>query len=66
MNVKKYFQEVWNMTTAEQNIVYLLPDIKYGKFITRLLHTPESNCYRILNIIQGATEFKRKIPKGSC
>lgn len=51
------------MTTAEQNIVYLLPGLKYGKFITRLLHTPESNCYRILNIIQGATEFKRKIPK---
>ena len=51
------------MATTEQNIVYLLPNLKYGKFIKGLLHTPDSGDYRTLQLIQGATEFQRKIPK---
>lgn len=48
---------------TEKDIVYLLPDLKYGKFITRLLHTPEYSCYNPLRLIQGAVEFERRIPK---
>lgn len=51
------------MTEKEMNIEYLLPGLKYGKFIEELLHIPAYSCYRILRLIQGATEFERRIPK---
>lgn len=51
------------MTTTEKNIEYLLPGLKYGKFIKGLLHTPEHSGYNTLRLIQGAVEFDRRIPK---
>ncbi len=50
------------MTEKEMNIEYLLPGLKYGKFIKGLLHTPEYSGYKTLRLIQGAVEFERRIP----
>ena len=51
------------MTSTEQNIEYLMPGLKHGKFIQEILHIPGYSAYKILRLIQGAVDFKRKIPK---
>lgn len=51
------------MTEKEMNIEYLMPGLKYGKFIKGLLHTPEHSGYNTLRLIQRAVEFDRRIPK---
>lgn len=51
------------MTTLEKHTEYLLPGLKYGKFIREILHTPVRSAYDTLKLVQTAVEFKRKIPK---
>ena len=51
------------MTATEQNIEYLMPGLKHGKFIQGLLHTPEYSGYKTLRLIQGAVDFRGKLPK---
>lgn len=51
------------MTSTEKNIEYLMPGLRYGKFIQGLLHTPEYSGYKTLRLIQGAVDFERRIPK---
>ena len=48
------------MAALAKDTVYLLPDLKYGKFITEIIHAPEKNGFRILKLIQGATEVEKK------